>query len=159
MDTNAFLSNIRDLIARDDLTAALLQLRGLLENSPKLDEAILQSARFQDIRKQIRLGTVSNAESNLTQNQIRAGLLDLLREIEEGIEGTRSQDIDRVTSSHPVNILREEMERAISIVKSKNMVVSSTITAGGSVHIGDTTITQTGEKIYNIDNIDTANFS
>ena len=159
MDTNAFLSNIRDLIAHDDLTAALLQVRGLLENSPKLDEALLQSARFHDIRKQIRLGMVSHEEANLTQNQIRAGLLDLLREIEEGIEGTRSQDIDRVTSSHPVNILREEMERAISIVKSKNMVVSSTITAGGNVHIGDKTISQTADKIYNIDNIDTANFS
>ncbi|MBC7775872.1 MAG: hypothetical protein H7246_10600, partial [Phycisphaerae bacterium] len=83
MDSKTFLSNIRHLIARDDLAAALLQLRSLLENSPKLDEALLQSARFHDIRKQIRLGTVSHAEANLTQNQIRAGLLDLLREIEE----------------------------------------------------------------------------
>jgi len=140
MTTTQFLQQIRDLIARDDLADALQQLRLLLDSSPKLDEAILQSARFQDIRKQIRLGTVSNAESNLTQNQIRAGLLDLLREIEEGIKGTRSQDIDRVTSSHPVNILREEMERAISIVNSKNVLVGSSITAGGNVEIGDRTI-------------------
>jgi len=140
MTTTQFLQQIRDLIARDDLADALQQLRLLLDSSPKLDEAILQSARFQDIRKQIRLGTVSNTESNLTQNQIRAGLLDLLREIEEGIKGTRSQDIDRVTSSHPVNILREEMEHAISIVNSKNVLVGSSITAGGNVEIGDRTI-------------------
>ncbi len=149
MDTKTFLSNIRDLIARDDLAAALLQLRALLENSPKLDETLLQSARFHDIRKQIRLGMVSHAEANLTQNQIRGGLLELLREIEasaglsEGMTSSHpltSQDIDRVTSSHPVNILREEMERAISIVNSKNVVIGSTITAGGNVEIGDRTI-------------------
>ncbi|MFN0175357.1 MAG: hypothetical protein ACKVU0_11960 [Saprospiraceae bacterium] len=132
MDSKTFLSNIRDLIARDELAAALTQLRSLLDNSPKLDEALLQSARFQDIRKQIRLGTVSHAEANLTQNQIRAGLLDLLREIEESV---------RVTSSHPdTKAFREEIERAISIVNSKNLVVGSTISAGGNVEIGDRTI-------------------
>ncbi len=84
MHTENFLRQIRNLIAADELEAALLQLRALLENSPKLDEAILQSARFQDIRKQIRKGTVSYAEASLTKNQIQAGLLDLLREMDEG---------------------------------------------------------------------------
>lgn len=132
MNVKSFLSDIRNLIANDDLPAALEQLRGLLENSPKLDEAILQSARFKDIRRQIRLGMVSNAEASLTQNQIRAGLLDLLREIEDSV---------RVTGSHPdTSALRSEIERAISIVGSKNVVVGSTISAGGNVHIGDQTI-------------------
>ena len=140
MNNQTFLSSIRDLIARNELAAALTQLRSLLENSPKLDEALLQSARFQDIRKQIRLGMVSHAEANLTQNQIRAGLLDLLQEIEGSVGVTRSQDIDRVISNRPVNILREEMERAISIIHSKNVVIGSTITAGGNVEIGDRTI-------------------
>jgi len=131
MDAKSFLDNIRDLIANDDLTGALQQLRKLLDNSPKLDEAILQSARFQDIRKQIRLGLISHAEANLTQNQIRAGLLDLLREIENSVGGT---------SSHPdTKTLREEMEHAISIVNSKN-VVAGNISAGGNVEIGDRTI-------------------
>ncbi len=151
MTTTQFLQQIRDLIARNDLADALQQLRLLLDSSPKLDEAILQSARFQDIRKQIRLGTVSNAESNLTQNQIRAGLLDLLRDIE---------DNTAETSARPdAPALRAEMEHAISVVNSKNVVTDSTITAGGSVHIGDKTITQNAEKIYNIDKIDNANFS
>jgi len=151
MDNQTFLSNIRDLIARDDLTAALLQVRGLLENSPKLDEALLQSARFQDIRKQIRLGMVSHEEANLTQNQIRAGLLDLLREIEDSIAET---------SARPdAAALRAEMEHAVSVVNSKNVVIGSTIMAGGDVHIGDKTISQTADKIYNIDKIDDANFS
>ena len=151
MNKPSFLSEIRNLIASDDLLAALKQLRRLLDNSPKLDEIILQSARFHDIRRQIRLGVVNHAEANLTQNQIRAGLLDLLREIEDSIAET---------SARPdAPALREEMERAISVVNSKNVVTGSTITAGGNVHIGDKTITQTAEKIYNIEKIDNANFS
>ena len=122
MTNKLYIKNIRNLIAQNELPAALKQLRLLLENSPKLDEAILQSARFHDIRRQIRLGVVRHAEANLTQNQISTGLLDLLREIEE-------------QSEKP--ILKQEMERAISIVNGKNVVVGSTISAGGNVEIGD----------------------
>ncbi|MCY7328848.1 MAG: hypothetical protein LH618_09885 [Saprospiraceae bacterium] len=150
MTTEAYLKNIRNLIAQNELDEAIKQLRLLLENSPKLDEIILQSARFHDIRRQIRLGVVSHAEATLTQNQIRAGLLDLLRDIE---------DSTAETSTRPnAAALREEMEHAISVVNSKNVVTDSTITAGGNVHIGDKTITQTAEKIYNIDKIDNAIF-
>jgi len=151
MNKPSFLSEIRDLIANDELPAALKQLRLLFDNSPKLDEIILQSARFQDTRRQIRQDTVSRQEANLTQNQIRAGLLDLLRDIE---------DSTAETSARPdAPALREEMEHAVSVVNSKNVVIGSTITAGGSVQIGDKTITQTADKIYNIEKIDDANFS
>lgn len=132
MNTKSFLAEIRNLIANDELSAALQQLRDLLYNSPKLDEAIVQSARFQNIRKQIRVGTVSHAEANLTQNQIRAELLELLREIENSVGVTGSQPDTKA--------LREEMERAISIINSKNVVIGSTISAGGDVQIGDRTI-------------------
>jgi hypothetical protein len=52
-------------------------------------------------------------------------LLDLLRKIEG-------------QSEKP--ILKTEMERAISIVNSKNVVAGSTISAGGNIEIGDRTI-------------------
>jgi len=151
MTTKAYLKNIRNLIAKNELDEAIKQLRLLLDNSPKLDEIILQSARFHDIRRQIRLGVVNHAEANLTQNQIRAGLLDLLREIEDSIAET---------SARPdAPALRAEMEHAVSVVNSENVIIGSTITAGGSVQIGDKTISQNADKIYNIEKIDKANFS
>lgn len=107
MTTTQFIETIREHIGRDELETALGQLQALLKNSPRLDEVILQSARFQDIRKQIRSGTTSNSEANLTQNQIRAGLLDLLREIE---------------TQGSIPTLQEELERTISIVNSENVV-------------------------------------
>lgn len=57
-------------------------MKQLLEDSPQLDEVIQQSGRFTDIQKQIHLGTVSHAKANLTKNQIRIGLLALLREMQ-----------------------------------------------------------------------------
>ena len=117
MDTTQFFDQIREFIARDEMETALEQIRLLLDNSPKLDEAILQSARFTDIRKQVRLGLVSHTEANLTKNQIRDGLLELLREIE---------------TQGATPALRKETEQAVSIV-----VNGAHISAGGNVHIGN----------------------
>jgi hypothetical protein len=142
MNTQTLLTQLRDLIARNELPAALTQLRTLFDNSPLLDEVILLSGRFHAIRQQIRLGVVSHAEASLTQNQIRTGLLDLLLEVEQHV-GITSNATDTNTA------LRLEVERAISIVGSKNVVVGSTITAGGSVHIGDSIINNEGATIKN----------
>lgn len=122
MPATQFFDQIRAFIARDEMEPALAQLRLLLDNSPKLDEAILQTARFSDIRRQIRLGLVSDKDASLTQNQIRAGLLDLLREIE---------------TQGAAPALHKEIEQAVSIVNSKNVVSGARISAGGNVHIGD----------------------
>ena len=81
-DLQTLLNEIRDRIASGDMSAALNILRGLLENTPRINEILQQSGRFQYIRQQIRLGTVSYEEATLTQNQIRFGVLDLLSEIE-----------------------------------------------------------------------------
>lgn len=127
MKNTSFFATLRELIARDELPAALEQLRALLAESPLLDEALHQSGRFENIRKEIRLGMVSHAEANLTQNQIRAALLELIGEAERSLGAGNAA-------------LRTEFERAVSVVNAKNVVVGSTISAGGDVHIGDKTI-------------------
>lgn len=122
MTTNQFIAQIRDLIAKDHLAAAVEQLQQMLEKSPKLDEAILQSARFHRIREQIRTGTVTHEEANVTQNQITAGLLEFISEIEK--QGAQPE-------------FKPEFEQAVfHISTSKNVVAGSTINAE-NVHIGD----------------------
>lgn len=78
----SFPEQVRQLIRTDDLPEALRFLQELLKNSPKLNEVLLQSARLSDIGRQIRLGLVDFNQANLTKNQIRVGLLELLAEIE-----------------------------------------------------------------------------
>lgn len=79
-------AEIRDLISRDELLVALEKMRAFLADSPHLTEILQQSGRYQYIRKEIRLGTVSHADAALTENQVRFGILDLLNDIEgEGV--------------------------------------------------------------------------
>jgi hypothetical protein len=145
MSLNTLLQHLRDRIAQDDLDGVLRELRLFLDNSPQLDEVLHHAGRFADIRRQIRLGAVSQEDAERSRNKLRAALLELLREIE--------------TQQAESPILREEMAQAISVTNSKNVVVHSTITAGGDVHIGDKHVNQKAEKIYNIEKIDKADFS
>jgi|GEM_PF-1260533 len=81
--TQSFLNHIRLLIGESDLKTALSQLQRFLRDSPQLDEALMQSARFQDVVKHIHSGTVDFGTAAITKNQINKSVLDLLREMEE----------------------------------------------------------------------------
>lgn len=125
MNKTQFFQHLRALIAADELQTALQKLQTFLEHSPRLNEAILQMSRFQAIQQQIRIGVVSHKEASLTKNQIRAGLLDFINELEQ--QGNRP-------------LLQAETEKAISIVESKNFVVGNI--QNSTVNIGDTTHTE-----------------
>jgi predicted HTH transcriptional regulator len=79
---SSFLKTVVDLIGKDDLSEAIKHLYMLLKDSPHLDEAILQSARYNNVVRQIRLGLIDYESANITHNQIRTGLLELVRDIE-----------------------------------------------------------------------------
>ena len=79
----SFLNHIRQLIGDSDLKIALSQLRQFLKDSPKLDDALMQSARFEDVMRHIHAGTIDFEKATTTKNQINKSLLELLREIEE----------------------------------------------------------------------------
>ena len=82
-NTQTFIAHIRNLIGKDQFSEAIQQLSALLKDSPLLDQAVQQSARYNNVMKQIRLGLVDFESANIAQNQIRYGVLELLREIEE----------------------------------------------------------------------------
>ncbi len=128
-NTQTFIAHIRDLLAKDDVQSAIQQLSALLKDSPRLDEAVQQSARYNNVMEQIRLGLVDFASANIAQNQIRHGILELLREVEE--QEVKTPDI------------KAEVERFVVKIE-KNVVKNNTITAGGNVIIGD--IVQYGDR-------------
>lgn len=83
MELQALTERIGSLIGKDDLKTAIKEMSHLLKNSNKLDEVILQSARFNDLSQQIRLGTILTENATVSKNQIRFALLDLLRDVEQ----------------------------------------------------------------------------
>ena len=82
MKMQSIYTQIRSNIGQDNIEKALQLLQQLLAASPQLDEVILQSARFKAVRKHIRSGSLSHDDTALTLNQIRMGLLELVREME-----------------------------------------------------------------------------
>jgi Effector-associated domain 11 len=120
-----FIQHIRDLIVKDDFKTAIQQLSALLKDSPRLDEAVQQSARYNNVMQQIRLGLVDFESANIAQNQIRYAVLELLREIEEQEQPSIKAEVERY-----------------AVHFEKNVVKNSTITAGGNVTIGDTVHTE-----------------
>lgn len=97
MGITTISNRIRKLIAKGELHSAINDLIRLLSRSPKLDEVIAQSGRLSDLAKEIRLGNVSDESKNITKNQIRNAILELLKEIED----TNTSD----------NVLNEEIEK------------------------------------------------
>ncbi len=83
MKLHDFTERIGSLIGKDDLKTAINEMNILLKNSDKLNEVILQSARFTDLTRQIRMGSINVEDANVNKNKIRLGILSLLQEIEE----------------------------------------------------------------------------
>jgi predicted HTH transcriptional regulator len=117
MEIRDFIQKLRTQVAQGEAGVVLQQLRELLQDSPKLDEVLLQSARHQDIVRQIRLGVIDTDQARLAQNKIHWSLLELLRDIETQmmiLEGPHSeyddfmQDVIKYkynqnsSSSHPL---------------------------------------------------------
>lgn len=126
-----YLQNLRHLLGKDELKPVIQELSALLKNNQQLDEVIQQSARWNEVKRQIRLGVIDYEEANLTKNQIRAGLLGLLEEIEDNIA---------------IPELAKEVDQYIKGISGKNIVSGSTISAGGNVTIGDQYQTVTESK-------------
>ena len=97
-----FTNRIGNLIGANNLETAIFELSKLLQKSPKLDELIVQSARYNDIMKQIRLGIIDFESAEVTKNKIRYAILDLLREIENGVESDPElkEEIENLNTSH-----------------------------------------------------------
>lgn len=87
----SIVAQIRTLIQKDDLVAAIKALSDLLQGSSHLNEVLLQSASYQDISRQIHLGTVDSQTANMTKNKIRLALLELLQMLEAENQDSFSQ--------------------------------------------------------------------
>ena len=115
----SFLSEIKKLIAEDELEQALQLLRqALASDVPRLNDAIHQAGRFQHLRKQIQRGTVSFDDAALTQNQIRFGLLDFIREIEQEGRTSLPQDLrENLIPGNSIwsNNLKQVLQRFVAV--------------------------------------------
>ncbi len=78
-----YIDQIRALISQNKIKAAIAEMQLLLKGSPAFDEIILQSSRYNDVMKSIRMGKVSHEVSSTELRKIDYALIDMLRELED----------------------------------------------------------------------------
>jgi hypothetical protein len=117
--TASFRAQIQHRIAADEISEAIQLLQDLLKDSPKLNEVLLQSGRLSAISQQVRLGMVDNKQADLTKNQIRAGILELLDEIEA--QGKQSPALQEAVEQFAAGItINQNAEKIYNIDKIDN---------------------------------------
>ncbi|MEM7658539.1 MAG: AAA-like domain-containing protein [Bacteroidota bacterium] len=73
---------IRDLIAANQTGEAFQQLLDALQNHPELDTIILNAARYDQLRTDIRQGVLPQEWQTVEMSRIRNNLLEIVRELE-----------------------------------------------------------------------------
>lgn len=106
MDTQATIDRIRMLLGEGETEGAIQLLRALLADSPKLDDAIMHAAQHRDLARQIRLGLVGSPHAEQAKNQIRNGILSLLRDLEIHVEKPSEVASDYLRITEKINTNR-----------------------------------------------------
>jgi predicted HTH transcriptional regulator len=121
MGLKIIADKIRELVGKNEMDAAIQMLHQLLKDSPKLDEAIVHSARHHDIMQQLRIGVIDSKQANLTKNQIRSGVLNLLNDLDK--EGSFFQNILDINNLQDL----DEFEKITAKIKTNRGAGTSEI--------------------------------
>ncbi|MCG8326978.1 MAG: hypothetical protein MI974_04790 [Chitinophagales bacterium] len=71
---------IQELVAQDELEAAIKLLASYFENNKRLDDILMQSAQYHAYQKGLRNGLISFAEVQQQLNYLRSNILSFIRE-------------------------------------------------------------------------------
>jgi DNA polymerase III gamma/tau subunit len=129
------LEQITNLIAQGNLKEAIAQLSELLKHTKHLDEVLQQSARFNDIKKQIRLGIVDFESAELTKNKITFALIELMNEIDEA--KTNNKVVEKEIEQYEEKLNQEiNIENAGIVAMKGNVNIQGEYVAGRDMTIG-----------------------
>lgn len=131
------LTDITDLIANNQLKAAIQLLRQLLDGNALLDEVILQSARYTELKRQIRMGTIEYEKADVSKNKIRLALLEMIDELQDKAEQDKQVKLalDSVGSELNVSQLKAKDDVSIKAVQEKSKADITDLDSGGKIKI------------------------
>lgn len=111
------LNQIRNLIAESNLKEALEHLQELLQGSILLDEVILQSARYNSLMREIRMGTLDYEKVNINKSKIISAVIDMINILEEkcGSEEKVRKELIKKPKSSYLTIARIKGKNGIEI--------------------------------------------
>lgn len=94
-------NDVRRLIANNKTNDAIKTLLSVINSGDFRNEAILQSSRFKELEKQLRLGIVDYELAQITKNQINYALIELVQEIDNlAVQNTETEQYRRKVFVH-----------------------------------------------------------
>ncbi len=115
---NIFATKIQELVAEDKIDDAIIELSKLANNSNWTREVIMQSAKFNDIEKHLRNGTLSFEEVTIHKNRVRNAILDISSRINNSTNNSLKEDIETIEKW-------DKKEEVIAILESIYKIVNS----------------------------------
>ncbi len=99
--TSAERSKLMDMISRGEIENTLDELLSIEINESNRNEVVITASRYERMQKQKRLGILSFEQSNLTENQIIAHLIELIDHIEDP-EFPEEKSLDATNPTRPI---------------------------------------------------------
>ena len=136
MTTKNFTERIGDLVGIDELETAITELKNFLQKSKRVDEIIVQSARYNELMEQMRMGTINFEDANVTKNKIRYAILSIVRDIEENIEANPALETEADKTLEENKSIIIQNTSTIGDNSNQNIVVQGIQNIGGDLSIG-----------------------
>lgn len=95
MNLKETIIKVRRLIASNDTEKAINALLDFIEDSNGVDEIILQSSKYNRIKRDIRLNILNANDANVLLNKLNYGLLELTKEL----EGKNLDKLEKIQNS------------------------------------------------------------
>lgn len=117
--------NLQSLVV-EDLGKALEKFKSILDSeSSYITPTILYQSNHSALKKEIARGTLTDTRLDLTRNRIKAGLLDMINDLEE-------DDVNMVTAVEKFKLVKSQ-DPAPS--NNSNQVSSNSIAANSGIYI------------------------
>lgn len=101
-----YIENLNTLVAQGKIDEVLKKLQMLFKGSTKLNEVILHSSRYTDLKDQIRLGLLDYQTSEISKNKITLAILELIGELNEAVEKDATMMAEFPGNDHAPKIIQ-----------------------------------------------------
>ena len=106
-----YAKQILQLIMDNKLKEAISALQGLLKGSSTFTSLIMQSARYNEVMKSIKDGTINLEDAKVEKNRITYALIDMTRELETQLDSNAAlqQEVEAHLDSGGATHIHNEM--------------------------------------------------
>jgi len=111
------INNIRHLIGQDELESAIDILSESFHGNEALDDLIMQSARYHNLQKELKNGTITGVEVKTELNTLRRNILTFLR-AEEATLHDHTSDQDQIQAYRTDFLLSLTRVKVIKVLLS-----------------------------------------